>query len=227
MGFTFVASAKGYETGDAATIDTDSTLNIAAKDVLIAVLSWESEATTLSSLQTTDTDNAMTILATVSHNNVYQAMAYILVGEANAVATFRATLGAAGEYRHLFVFQFRPAGGDIISFDDGPSPGDGAGPSNMTSGNVTATGDDIVSVSAAHNFGSTTFANDTIDGVASDGQITPSAFGSAWYKIFSSDPGIFAGYAEGGASDWVCDIVAIKAVAGAAGDIVVLRRRRM
>jgi len=217
MGFTFVASESGYEVPNTTTIDTGGTLNIAAKDVLIAVASWEGSDTSLASVQTTDTDNAMTLLTVNNGNNVHQQIAYILVGAANANATFRATFNAACTYRHFVVFQFRPAGTDTISFDKGPGSAH-ASSTALSSADITPAGTLLAVVGGGHSFTNSTFANDTIGEVASDGQVTPSAYGSAWYKIYSASPGgAIDADADVGASDWVADIIAIKGVAAVGG----------
>lgn len=213
MGFTYIASVNGLSSGSTTTVDCSATLNIAAGDLLVAWLKFNSDDTTIA-IADTSGNNTMTITTHEDSGvgNWITCFGYRLIGEADATATIRATLGAARLWKRIVVFQFRPDSGDTVSLDTGPSYDDGNG-ALAQSGNITTTGTDEVVVGGGE-ADSTTITDAKINEVADDGQ-EDSGSHSAWYRILT---GTFSnGHAQGVVDneDWVCNIIAFKSVAAA------------
>ncbi len=229
MGFTFIASSAAYNTGGATTIDTDETFDIVAGDLLVAIGSDVTADTTIA-IADEDGGNSFTMLTKRTLTATYSAVGYKIAATEATGKVIRVTYGVSAEFRNVVVMQFRPDGGDTVSFEEGDNPATGFS-TNPTSNAITTTGtDDLVIGVSTMRYGKA-YSSPEIDGGAADGSKWEEAGNSylaLWYKLYTgAQIGIVADITEAvGAADWSCDFLYFKSVA-AVGGIVVLRRRRM
>lgn len=208
--FTYIDGANGNSAGSGTTVDCSTTLNIAAGDLLVAYTKFNGATDTTIAIADTSGNNVMTVTTHYDSTLWISAMGYRLVGEADAAATIRVTLGANRSFKRVVVLQFRPDSGDTVSLDAGPNADDGDS-ALAQSGNITTTGtDEVVVVGGTAD--NTVIADSKINEVASDGQEDSGAH-SAWYRIITST--FVNGHGEGTVDneDWVCDILAFKSTA--------------
>lgn len=223
MGFALIATAKGQDgSGSAvATLDTTSSLNVAAGDLLVALVKHEGATTSLAVAKTTG-GNAHTFDAgdKVTHSNtdLEGSFGYVLSATADATFTGRFTLGAARTFVSLIIHQFRPDAGETVSKDTS-NTGQGNG-TTPTSGNVTTTGTDEAGLGGYCEYVGNASSAHQINGVNADGVTTtnPTAnFTAAWYRLLTAT---FAGghaNCTNSTGDWICNVIAFKSVAAAGG----------
>lgn len=188
--FTFVASASGASDGSSTTVATSTTLNVAAGDLLIAVVTWEDGATTVSSLtdggSNTLTQNAGDDISN-SSNQINVSPQYRLSASSNSSATFTATLAAARVFKKLVVMQYRPHSGETVSRDiSGTRENfDDTDTTNVVSGSFSTTGSDVVVCGLMGIYTSGTHSSSTIGGVsATQSKQEGGAF--VWCRIVTS-----------------------------------------
>src|SRR5262245_35366012 len=121
MAFTFIAAAMGAnDTTSVLTLDTTSTLNVAAGDLLVTWIKHEGASTTIASAEAGG-GNSHTFDAgdKVDHSNgdLSSAFGYKISATANAAYTGRATLGATRPFFSIIVFQFRPDASETVTKD--------------------------------------------------------------------------------------------------------------
>lgn len=188
--FTFVASASGAADSSGTTVGTSSALNVAAGDLLVAVVTWEDGATTVSSV-TDGGPNALTQQAgddiANSINEINVSPQYRLSGSANSSATFTATLAAARAFKKLVVMQYRPQAGETVSRDiSGTREAfSDADTTSIVSGTFSTTGSDVVVCGLMGIYTSGTHSSSTIGGVAVD-QSKQEGGSFAWCRILSA-----------------------------------------
>lgn len=211
MSWTFIGSAGNLNDASGTTLDCTTSLNVAAGDLLVCWVSNETSLTTYTVQKDSGSPaNSFTFDAgdTIS-NNVFGQMGYVLSASADSSATFRATWGAARDFRIFIVGQWRPTGGATVTKDTST---DNTGTSSTaTSGNITTTGTDEVVIGYSNLFSSGATSAETINGVSRDGVIRQDQ-ASMWYRILSATFSGGGAQATQGASDsWICGIVGFKA----------------
>lgn len=218
MGFALVAAASGDYWTTATVQDCTSSLNVAAGDLLVAVIGFRTTARGITSIADTVGGNTMTLTAVFpdSDSDQFMAMGYKIGAAANATATFRLTLDGEALKPSIVVLQFRPDAGDTVSLDTGPSDNIGTG-STLQTDDFSTTGDDEVVVCGkeAANSGS---ADTQIADAASDGAYSPAQNDIAgWYKLFTSTQSNIHGQQAIGYAHWTCAALSFKSVAAAVG----------
>ncbi len=162
----FIASAGAI--GDASlTVDTSSTLDIQAGDLLVAFVGGN--GVTLSGVAEDDASNVFTVLGNTTAWNRC-GCAYLLSAAASTGATIRATLSSVNGTESFFtVLQFRPDAGESVAFGDGPASADAGWDDNPTSGQLSTTEANSLWIGGAvHNQDMT---NQLIGGDSPDGTV--------------------------------------------------------
>jgi hypothetical protein len=185
-------------------------MNVATGDLLVAFITWEDSAVTPSTL-TDGGSNTFTFDTGDDNNytgNVYGANMYRLSGVSNASATFTANLSAAGPYKRLFVFQYRPGSGETVTKDATAENGDTSG--SVSSGVISTTGTDEVVCAAARYYATGNWSNEQIAGVAYD-QAALQNPSRMWCRILNATITNQQGTASVDINNkWVSRIVAFK-----------------
>jgi hypothetical protein len=192
MAITFVASAKGNDTSSGTTLDTSTSLNVAAGDILVAICGWAgASVSSIAVAEATDSSNAHTALTQGQQANsgMNMNLNYVLAATSNSSSTFRVTLGASRTYRHITVLQFRPDSGETVYLETGPSISAPGFPEYaFTSDTFSTTHTDEVLVAACWTDGSS-LSNFRFSATAAGGtvQATPGVGAAwSWYKIVSA-----------------------------------------
>lgn len=230
MAWSLVDYAVGDYWSTASTLDTTDSLNVAAGDLLVAYVGFDTTSRAISSIQATSGNaNAMTVSSISNINTTYGAIAYKINADANATATFRLTLDGTANQPGIVVMQFRPDSGDTVTLDSGPSGTTGTSETPTSASFNTAGTDEVVVCGryAHYKTGSAQkVGSDNADAAYSSGTEIDV---SAWYKILNATKSGITCQETIGYADWVCDYLAFKATAPAGGSvvpkIVILRRR--
>ena len=216
--FAFIAVAEGaVAKGSGTTLSTSSTLNVLAGDLLVAAVHWE-EGTGGTIGVTDGSSNVFTMTPEVnSSGQAWAAFGYKISASANAAATFKFTNSSAAVYRHLYVYQFRPAPGATVSLDPTTTnPAIGSGNSaSPVGGTITTKGTDTVVIGSVKSYSDTSHSAHKIGGVAADGSTSDGLWSSIWYRLLSSP--MASGYAQATlsyATTWVCGTIGFKASSG-------------
>jgi hypothetical protein len=215
----FVASATGSTSSSSNTVDTSSSLNVQAGDVLVAMLTIPDAAgvPAISSIQGTGGDNALVCTQQPVEGWLEQGIAYRLAAVANSSIIFRAAMASNVNAMTLTVLQFRPDSGDVVELDAGPSGATSSWSADAASGTITTTGTDELVVGFFVNGQARTYTSPLIGGVSPDGSV-PVAGGLIVYKIFSAiQSSITATAAMSNSGTWGAEILAIKATASSSG----------
>lgn len=193
--FTFVASATGTaDTPAASTIATESTLNVATNDLLVAWVTFE-DGTGAETVEITDGgSNTFTFDAGDDvhglGNTANGYPLYRLAGVANATATFTATIKESGSpinksYRRIVVHQYRPGSGETVTKDiSGTREGNDEGTAIAT-GTFSTTGTDGVVCGGAAVYTSGTHSSQQVGGVAADNAAATNG-ASLWCRIVTA-----------------------------------------
>ena len=219
MGMTFVASAGASAAGSGATLDATAALNVAAGDILVAFCGFSGTDTTVKIEATSGNANTLTDTTHGNATDQNASMGYKLVADANGTATFRLTLGANRSWRYLRVWQFRPDSGETVTLAAGPAWGV-ATSTAIQSGNVSATGDDLLGFGGAsiwdYAMSSQQIADTSYDGLDYVNQL-----GGSWYKLFTTDQtDIHVQATLSPSAAWAAGIFIIKSAAGAGGSSI-------
>ena len=220
MAWTHIANAVGASDVGVTTLDTSSSLNVAAGDLLVIWAKHEDATTTFAAAKSTGTPtNTFTFDAgdKVDHTNTFlhASFGYLLSAAADATMTVRLTLGASRQYVRIVVMQFRPDAGDTVSKNTS-AVGQGTGTSAASAG-FSPSGDDLVVCGGFGEFDAITLSSHQINAVAatavSSGSVT-----AAWYRILT------AGFTNGTASvtasasaDWITNGIAFAATGAGGG----------
>jgi hypothetical protein len=184
--FSFIASASNGSSGSGTTLNTASTLNVQAGDVLIVSTGWEDVESTIS--VSDGGSNSFSMQSTFDDTYNYVATGVITSASANSSATFTQTLGTTAGYRSIIVLQFRPSGGSISV--DGAVTTNNGNSASVTSGSITTSGDYEIVVVAIKQYYQGEATNVEIAGVAADGLIEGTALtqggAQTFYRILSS-----------------------------------------
>jgi len=186
MAFTFIGAANGNNWTSSSTQDCGGALNVAAGDLLVAIIGYRS-AGTISSVADTSAGNAMLVSDVTTQDVERLAMAYKISAEANSSSTFRVTYSEAVLNPTIIVFQFRPDSGETVTNDTGPSAASGLDDAPQTA-NFTTTGtDEVVVAGLAKHYHATAAAMLIADAAADGSQAGGDQFDAwGWYKIFTS-----------------------------------------
>lgn len=221
MGFSYVASAKVEVDASGTTADMESSLNVAAGDLLVAWVANEDGTSTLAIAKNSGSPaNAFTFDAgDYLSASVYGSLGYLLSASADATATFRVTWGTARGVRRALIMQFRPDTGDVVTKDT--SAGGTGSDNTAESGDITTTGTDAVVVAGAELFNGGNTSSEQINEVAADGVLRTETGGSyvvgssIWYRILTNT--FTGGHAQcvfESYDSWICGVAAFKAVPG-------------
>jgi hypothetical protein len=217
MSLAYVASTTARATGSGTTLDTASSLNVQAGDLLIGVSVFFGSSTTVGMADTDGTTNVLTMLSVYNSGNMNICLGYKLVAESDAAAIFRMTLGANKTYRDIWIYQFRPDSGDTLSLDTEGYSATGTGTA-VQSGDFNTSGTDEIVIAGTYLNGGKSFSNQIIADAAADGNLIGSTDGDTWYKLFTSgQTGIHAQETLSGSDSWIVAIAAFKSTAAAGG----------
>ena len=130
--------------------------------------------------------------------------------------TYTATFtGGARSYARIVVWEFSYSG--TASFDTDDTTGQGAYPTNPSSGAITTTGTDEVVLGGYGEYAGTTFTSFAVNGVAADGSVIVSGTAS-WYRLLlATFTGGTASAVITEGSAWICSALAIKVTAAGGG----------
>jgi len=216
VALAYVSEAQGSTDSSVTTLDCTSSLNVADGDLLVAVVTWEGNDTTVGVAKNSGSPaNAFTFNVAdkiAQTGNINLAIGYVLAAAADSSATFRVTFGAARGYCSLWVAQYRPGTGTIAVRDTG-STGSGSGTSAAT-GTIATTGTDAVVVAGVKtDTGASSVSNARINSVAADHTWdgTGLAVEAAWDRILSAAMSGTASVTIPSAN-WVICGVAFKAI---------------
>lgn len=179
-----IAVAKG-EASTAATVDTSTTLNIQDGDVLVFAVGYaKSSAQAVSVAETDGTSNPATML-TETTNYERVLFGYNLNASANASATFRVTIAESSYRVSLIVYQFRPAAGETIALDAGPSGATGSSTAPQSGTLTTIAAATLVFGMISAGASPVSYSDPLIAGSAPDRSDT-TAYALAEYTAFTS-----------------------------------------
>jgi len=179
-----IAVAKG-EASTATTVDTSTTLNIQDGDVLVFAVGYaKSSAQAVSVAETDGTSNPATMLAE-KDNYERVLFGYNLNAEANASATFRVTIAASSYRVSLIVYQFRPAAGETVALDAGPSGAGGSSTAPQSGALTTIAASSVVFGMISAGSSPISYSDPLIAGSAPDRSDT-TAYALAEYTAFTS-----------------------------------------
>lgn len=216
MGWTLIASAENVLDAAGATMDTTTSLTVAAGDLLVGAFKHEGAADVISCASVSGSPpNTFTFdvgdYASHVNGDLHGTYGYVLSAAADAAATFRMTDSASRPYRGMIIWQFRPDVGDVVS-KDGSNIGQGSD-ANPTSGTMTTTGTDVVAIGMYAQYNAEPLLTREINNVSADGfeDALASVF-SSWYRLLTAPMTSAAADAtKSGVASWLCDIIAFKA----------------
>lgn len=215
MAFTFIASAQGAAEAAGTTLDTTTSLNVQAGDVLVCWVKHEGAPSSTFSVADSTSGNDFQFDAgdktDHSNNDLSTSFGYVLSASADASFTGRfTTLSRA--FRTIQVWQFRPDVGETVT-KDASNDAQGSGTS-INSGNISTTGDDVIVLggygeytannSSAHQIGGT---NAT---AVLQSQSVGANFTASWYRILSATMSNGAATCTNASADWTGGIIALK-----------------
>jgi hypothetical protein len=219
LALTLIAVAHPEYAASGTAINCNSTLNVAAGDLLIALCGWEGAASSAFKVSDSDgTTNVMDLLAEVKGTSVnnFARIAYKIAASAKASSTIRLSSSASLTNVYFTVYQFRPDSGETVTKDAGPSSASNNGSTAVQTGNISTTGTDEVVLAVVRNYLNSAKSSYLIAEGAPDGydeQPTFPTFAS-WYKLFTSaQTDIHAQVTMATSTQWDSDIIAFKSVA--------------
>jgi hypothetical protein len=220
-----IASARGHATGGT-TVDTGTTLDILAGDVLVAYVAGD-YGSSLSSVAEDDNSNSFTVLGNTSEW-WRVGSARLLSAAASSGATIRATLSAyASSDWELIVLQFRPASGETVSFGSGPASASNVWGSNPTSGQLSTSSAKSVFVGCGSN-GHATLSNPRIGGVSVDGSVYAESINMVvGYTIYGTTQSNIAFAATSGEGTWGAQMMCLEYTESSGGHPTASRFRNM
>jgi hypothetical protein len=217
MGLTYIAATKASWWDVEDVLTAESTLNVAAGDLLVAVIGWRSNAQTFTSLEEAEGGNDFTIGTTYNYGtSYYLTFAWVLAATADAAASFVLTLAGTVNQPRLAILQFRPDSGDTVTLDDGPAVNTGSDASGH-SGDIDTSGDDCVAIAAHGQHYQPALTGEEIEGVAADGTYNCDNSVHVWYKTYTSTQSAIASSCTHDWGDWVQGMVAFKSAAAGGG----------
>jgi len=172
----YIGVATGHTTSYGDTLDTSTTLDILAGDVVVAYVSgFFAAGNDVATIAEDDASNGLTVLSASNDGWKVQG-GYSISASVSTGATFRAVLDRAhGNEWELVVLQFRPGAGETVSFGSGPASANSGWGSNPTSANLSTTSDDSLFVGAASN-DRANLTSHQIAGASTDGVIQSANF---------------------------------------------------
>ena len=218
MAFTFIASATGTSDASGTSLACSSSLNIAAGDLLVALVRWESATTTPSIAGAT---NTLTMVNTFSFATAvgWGVMGYKIAASADGAETFTFSVAAARTWRRVIILQFRPDSGDTVTLDASNAFASGNS-ATIASGNISTTGTDEVVVGGTDTWVTFTASNVFINGSAATGSVFSLPHCGMWYaKLTATFTNGNASLTSSVSQYWGADIIAFKSVAGGGGGV--------
>lgn len=228
MAITYVNGGDIDLTASATTVAVTVTgLTSGNTNVVIVWVKHEGTATNVSASDGSAYTNVLTgstaAAAITDHGNLdLHAGFFYRTGVTGVTSvTVTATFAAARTFRTIQAWVYSYTATDTVSVDQhGEATGNGTTP---TSANITTTGTDYVCVGGYGEYAVVTKSARQINGTAAthslDGLGSGGNYTSSWDLIFTST--FAAGHANltiNTSSDWICNIIAVKAVAAAATD---------
>jgi len=216
MSASEIAYAKAYGSSVSATYtDTDTSLNVAVGDLLVAFYTAASP-TNLVIAQDDGSDvfsDPVQILSVNVPNPVY--MAYKIITSADAAFVVRASHdNSLNWYRILNVEQFRPDSGETIAFDAASVAGTGTGTA-VVSGNIDTTGTDEILVGVLCCVTTATASAHTIGGVDTDEWQYANKRQQIGYRFSAAtESAINLSCTLSGSDTWGAYLIAFKSAAG-------------
>lgn len=224
-GFTLIASHASNNSSSSTTMVFSGNFpSVVAGDLIVAVAgNGDGGATTLSLSDGTSTFTQAATPQGYASANGQISIHYLLASVATGAVTYTLTYGAARTYRSLAIFQFRPS--DVVTFGD-VVQAQGTGTA-ISSGNVTATGSDILGVGGAFTYNTSNLSSISplINGVAADGQANNS-YTLGFYRAIGAG---FTGAASatlGGSDQWGASFAYFRIGAGGPSSTLMIKRRR-
>lgn len=208
--FTFVASATGTSDSSTTTVATSTTLDLNAGDLIIAYVSHEGTATTISSL-TDGGSNSLTFDTgeDVSNTDANLYPLYKTSASNNDTATFTATLGAAREWKGIVVMQYRPSAGTTSKDISGTRENTGSGFGGST-GTFSTTGSYGVACASLDIAASGVWSGEDINSVVADQDVAAGSM-NVWCRILSASLSSVTGQTDySSSSTWAATAIAFK-----------------
>jgi hypothetical protein len=211
--FAFVNSASNLATGAGTTLDV--TYSATAGSLLVGWCKHEGGAGALTVARSDGTE-AWSLGTLVAHSNgdLHARFAYLLSCTGGASVTYRMTTGST-PFRSFHLYEFSYSGTSSL---DVQNTGQGSSTA-PTSGNVTTTGTDEVALGGYGEYSTIVVTTPEINATAADGSIIFNSgnFTASWYRLLSAT--FAGGHANctipgGAGQDWICNVIAFKAVAG-------------
>ena len=109
MGFVHIATVSAANADAGTTLDADTTLNIAAGDLLVTLFLCSGNGDRDATIADTSSNNVHTMAAQSRFDDASVQIGYVLVGEVDAVATIRVSSESIS-LRRLVTYQFRHDG---------------------------------------------------------------------------------------------------------------------
>jgi hypothetical protein len=220
--FTFIASASNLNNAAGTTLDTSTSLNVAAGDLLVAWIANEDSASTYAVAKDSGSPaNTFTFDAADAETfggSLWGQWGYLLSASADSTATLRATWGTSVAVRRFLVMQFRPSGGATVTKDVGAAGNGGTGTAAVSDA-ITTTGTDEVVCGASDLFNSGATTAEQIGGVNAAGVVRRDA-ASMWYRILTATMSTGTATSTQAASDqWIASIISFKATGGGAAPV--------
>lgn len=197
MSLSCINSITNSNQASGTTLNTSTGIDVLGGDLLIAVLIWESNTSTVT-IADTDSTNIFTMLNSYSpgYGDSFQ-IGYKLSALANDNSIFSAVLSNPAYFRMLFVYQFRPDSGDTISLDAGPSNSYSSASTSLSTASIDPSGTDtlIFCVYGATNSDYGVLSNASVGGVSATALNSNLAEGACFYRLATSDLGSVNGTA--------------------------------
>jgi len=218
MAWSLIASAENDADAAGTTLDTLSSLNVAAGDLLVAWCKYEGANGTFAVAKDSGSPaNTFTFDAGDEVNNgngdLNASFGYVLSAAADATATFRFTTESRS-FRGVIIYQFRPDAGETVT-KDASNVGSGFGIGTVASGTIDTSGTDEVVFGGYAQYTGQTLSNREINNVAADGfEDNGSTDHSVWYRILSATfSGGTAEVTQDVTQAWICNVIAFKSEA--------------
>lgn len=210
MALSFIGSISG-QTSSGSAINTSSSLNVAAGDLLVACCRWESGASGGINVAEVDSSNSFTMGTEIKSSSYecYIAMGYKISAVADAAFTGRMTLVNSQVELNLVIYQFRPDSGEVVTKDTGPS-GNTTSADPMATAAFTTTGNDEVVVAIIGSYSGTSFYSRTIGGVSADTNAINLSYSTSFYRILSATASNITAQANTGGSGNVAAALSFK-----------------
>lgn len=223
MGWTLIGSVQNKSGPTAvSTLDASSTIDVAAGDLIVALIGHGNAPTTVSVAASTGTPtNALTFDAgdyqSQASNDNHLTFGYRLSGEARTGMTFRVTLGASRQYVTMLVYVWRHNTGGTIT-KDGSNTGEGTGTA-LASGTISTAGSDDIVFGSYSDYDGFALSSHAINSVAADGVTTVTdTQWCAWYRQLTAPTSTFnATGTLASSGPWIGNIIAFKAETAGGG----------